>query len=406
MSIHYEFPIIRHIDDLLPHLDDKSFAIREKDCGNTYINYLRMGSETFPFVEGSQAERLRAVMRREARGIAFNTSTGVLVSRPFHKFFNVGENEQLTLEHIGFHRPHVIMDKMDGSMVRPIPTTDGLRWGTKMGCTDTSNIAEAWLVDKPHYRKFALRIMSLGMTPIFEFVSLENRIVVRYDESNMVLLAIRNNLDGTYMDIQSMRLLAEEAGIPAVNTYPSISGNPSEYFEALKVSEDLDEGVVCRFPNGHMCKAKTDQYNVLHRIKDQASTERNLILGILSQEVDDLIPMLDVHDGDKLRAFIDEFWIWVDSFTGDIQDIYDTARRDYETKRDFAIGASHWPHDARSIVFTLWDGKSVDAKEHAMKMVNSALTSETKWAEFRASLGGSSGLTRVTFNWLGKEGAE
>ena len=112
MSMHYLFPRLTNIDQVLPHIDEASFRVSEKDSGHTFINYVRMGPETFPPVLGSREDRLRAVIRRECRGIAFDTDTGKLVSRPFHKFFNAGENEHMTIGHMGFHMPHVLMDKV------------------------------------------------------------------------------------------------------------------------------------------------------------------------------------------------------------------------------------------------------------------------------------------------------
>lgn len=406
MSIHYEFPVIEHIDDVLPHIDDKSFKVIAKDCGNTYINYVRMGSETFPPVLGSEAERLAARVRRECRGIAFNTETGKLVSRPFHKFFNVGETEHLTFEHLGFHREHVVMDKMDGSMLRPIPTPFGLRWGTKMGITDVGNLAETWIEQHDKYRKFALRMMAAGRTPIFEFVSPENRIVARYAEPNMVLLAVRHNTAGTYMSSDTMRVLAEEYGIPVVKHFDPVEGDPETYFELIRASDDLDEGIVIAWSNGHRAKAKTDQYTTLHKIKEKASTERNLILAILEQEVDDLLPLVPEEEAAGIMGFADEFWGWVDSLADDIGGLHEYARATYQSKKDFAVATQDWERVSRSCVFTLWDGKEDTPRDLALSMIRTGLTSETKWAQFRESLGGATRLQKPTMVWHDKEGNE
>jgi RNA ligase len=407
MSVHYEFPYIENIDDIFPHLDDKSFSVKAKDCGLTYINYLRMGSETFPPVMGTEPERLRARMRREGRGIAFNTKTGELVSRPFHKFFNVGEAEDLSYEHLGFHRPHVVMDKLDGSLLRPLPTEFGLRWGTKAGITDVGNLAEKWIDDHAKFRKIALTCMAANQTPIFEFVSPENRIVARYNEPDMVLLAVRDNLTGLYMDYDNLVLMAQDFGVSVVRQFDPVEGDPAAYFDTLRASDDLDEGIVIAWPNGHRAKAKTDLYTTLHHIKEKASTERNLIRAIFTQDIDDLLPLVPEKDSEAIRAFVDEFWHWMDSLIQDIKDIYAQATSEYETKKDFAIGTKDtWPHIARSIVFTKWDKKVGTSRELAEQMVQNALTSETKWAEFRESLGGATRITKPTMKWEAKEDTE
>lgn len=407
MTVHYPFPIIDHIDDILPHLDDKAFGIKAKDCGLTYVNYLRMGSDTFPPVAGDEQERLRAAMRREGRGIAFNTKTGALVSRPFHKFFNVGESEDLTIERLGFHLPHMVMDKMDGSLLRPLMTEYGLRWGTKAGITDVGNLAEVWLSDQAKYRDLAMTCIAEHMTPLFEFVSPENRIVARYDVPDMVLLAVRNNFTGQYMDYDTMKVFAGHFGVNVVRQYDPVEGDAESYFSALKASDDLDEGVVIAWSNGHRAKAKTDLYTTLHKIKEKASTERNLILAILAQDVDDLIPLVPAEESAAIRAFVDEFWLWIDSLSEDIGGLHEVARATYATKKDFAIETAHvWAHVSRSCVFALWDGKVDTPREMAMKMVEAGLSSETKWGQFRESLGGSTRLTPPTMRWNTKEDKE
>ena len=87
MTLHYPFPTIMTIEDVLPHIDNY-FRVVKKNDGYTYINYSMMTPAVFPPVEGTDEERLKASIRRECRGITFDTKTGQIVSRPFHKFFN------------------------------------------------------------------------------------------------------------------------------------------------------------------------------------------------------------------------------------------------------------------------------------------------------------------------------
>ena len=397
--IHYPFPKVTHIEDVLPHIDDKSFKVIEKECGNTYINYVRMGPETFPPIIGSPEERLSAVIRRECRGISFNTESGLLSSRPFHKFFNVCENEYLTIPKMGFYMEHHIMDKVDGSMIRPVHTPWGLRWGTKMGVTDTANFAETWLMDKPQYRKFALNCQGKGLTPLFEYYSPENRVVHDYGERNMVLLAVRDNNTGLYHSYQNIVAIGQHYGIPVVELHPGQVDDAERYIAGVKASTTIPEGVVIMWPNGHMGKLKTDAYNVKHRVKEAGRTERTLILAILNSEVDDLLAMLPEEDRKEVDDFIREFWRWTDALALNIATVYSTARETYETKKDFACATTDWRRMERACVFALWDGKAEDADEMARNLIDAALVSETKWEEFRETLGPAA----PDFNWEGDD---
>jgi hypothetical protein len=95
MALHYDFPVIHNISDVLPHIDTKNFRVVEKD-ELTFINYAKMGTDPFPdILPGNTAEaNLSAAVRRECRGIAFYTDGGEIASRPFQKFFNAGERAE------------------------------------------------------------------------------------------------------------------------------------------------------------------------------------------------------------------------------------------------------------------------------------------------------------------------
>jgi RNA ligase len=201
----YEFPKLQHLDEVRAVVKDaKEFIIAEREWGFV-VNYLVSGPDTFPGVHtagGSprmRAEATRAkAIRRECRGLIFDKS-GQLISRPYHKFFNVNERDETQIDRIDLGQPHVILEKLDGSMVRPVPIGDAYRLGTKMGVTDVSMQAEVWLVDHPNYDQFIRECLSNGLTPIFEWVSRKQRIVIDYPEDNLILTAIRNNFTGEYL---------------------------------------------------------------------------------------------------------------------------------------------------------------------------------------------------------------
>ena len=89
----YDFPVINNYSDVEPFIDD-CFIVKEKN-GVRFINYKNMSPETFPPVVD-----YGTAVRREFRGIAFDVETGSVLSRPFHKFFNMNERpetEDLTL---------------------------------------------------------------------------------------------------------------------------------------------------------------------------------------------------------------------------------------------------------------------------------------------------------------------
>jgi hypothetical protein len=78
MTLHYEFPIIRHIDDVLPFIkDDRAFIVTKRDWG-TVVNYTMAGNNTFPTVTDKAS-----AIRRECRGMIFDLN-GKLIARRYH----------------------------------------------------------------------------------------------------------------------------------------------------------------------------------------------------------------------------------------------------------------------------------------------------------------------------------
>jgi hypothetical protein len=126
MALHYDFPVIHNISDVLPHIDTKNFRVVEKD-ELTFINYAKMGTDPFPdILPGNTAEaNLSAAVRRECRGIAFYTDGGEIASRPFQKFFNAGERADMPLADIQISRPHYNLNKLDGSRLLPSSASSG-----------------------------------------------------------------------------------------------------------------------------------------------------------------------------------------------------------------------------------------------------------------------------------------
>jgi len=60
-------------------------------------------------------------IRRECRGLIFDAKTGELLSRRFHKFFNINEKEESMLENMtDLSGGHIILEKLDGSMIGTI----------------------------------------------------------------------------------------------------------------------------------------------------------------------------------------------------------------------------------------------------------------------------------------------
>jgi RNA ligase len=204
-------------------------------------------------------------------------------------------------------QPHVIMEKMDGSMIRPILIDGYMRLATKMGVTDVAMQAEAWLAAQdPSLNDWLRFYMNEGYTPIFEWVSPFNQIVLAYEEADLVLLAIRENVTGRYLDLDE-EMTEIRCPFTVVPRYGSMDGNIVDYIDRQRGKEGR-EGDIIRFADGHMLKVKNDWYVRIHKTIDRVKFDRNIVDLIINENVDDVIPMLPHEQVARIRDFETCFW--------------------------------------------------------------------------------------------------
>lgn len=338
----YEFPHITNISQVLPLIKDKpEFIVAVKEGGYTVINYVVQMSDTFPPVEthgGSakmrvEASRAKAILR-ECRGMVFNTATGEVLARRYHKFFNVGEKDETQINKIDFDEPHVILEKLDGSMITPIFTDAGLRWGTKMGVTDVALPVEEFVKTHPEYERLAIDENQWERTPIFEWCSRKQAIVIDHPVDRLVLTAIRNNKTGLYASYRDMKVIGEAFGIPVVEAY---EGTIENMQALLDYTRDLVgiEGFVVRFDSGHMLKIKAEDYVRKHKAKDMIGREKNVIEIIANEKADDVKGFLDEKDLVRFEEFERKFWDGVKNTVDELRQMRALAY--YPDRKSYAV---------------------------------------------------------------------
>lgn len=342
MTVHYEFPCMQWWHTAAKHFEgNENFVIVDK--GEYFVvNYVRAGKETHPEVTDYRTAALR-----EGRGLIFCSKTGQLLSRPFHKFFNLGEREDLVPD---FSRPHVILTKLDGSMVRPIVLESGVRWGTKMGITDVSMQAEEFVATRPQYESLARALHNEGYTPIFEWCSRKQRIVVDYPEDNLILLAVRDNFTGKYADRNSLEQTADIWEVPLVSIIDTSDMSTDDLVMFVRSMSGM-EGVVIQFDDGHMVKIKADEYVSLHRAKSLLDNERDVVGLVLDEKVDDLLPLLPNSDRRRLRKFEVDIWLDILKFQSTVNGLLKHCADHNISRKEFALNSNDIEPMLRAAVF-------------------------------------------------------
>lgn len=364
--MNYEFPLIRNISDVLPAITGRDeFVVAEKE-GYTVINYNVMMADTFPDVLDSsdlranhdhfEIENLHARLRRECRGIIFDSKTGDILRRPFHKFFNVNEREETQDHVVDLFRPHAILEKLDGSMIAPFLVNGEMIWGTKMGATDVAKPVEEFVKNNRKYEEFRYLIGS-GFTPIFEWCSRKQRIVLDYKEDQLILTAVRDIKTGAYVSYDQLYDIANTYGVPCVRAFEPQT-DMKAFLEYVRDLEDL-EGFVVRFDDGHMLKLKCHWYLQIHKAKEAILQDRNIVELILDEKLDDVKSHLPAEDRVRLSQFEFDFNIEVASACMTIESILDGIAEDGVDRKTFALEiAPNFNHFMRAAVFSCWDDKS------------------------------------------------
>lgn len=370
--MNYEFPRITNISDVLSAIEGRDeFVVAEKE-GYTVINYNVMMADTFD-----------CNIRRECRGIIFDSETGEILRRPFHKFFNVNEREETQDHVVDLSRPHVILEKLDGSMIAPFRIDRQTIWGTKMGATDVAKPVEEFVKSNPVYEDFALGLLTGECTPIFEWCSRKQRIVLDYPEDRLILTGIRENESGEYWTHTEMREYAEIFGIPVVRAFEPQT-DMKAFLEYVHDLEDL-EGFIVRFDDGHMLKLKCHWYLQIHKAKEAILQDRNIVELILDEKLDDVKAHLPQEDRDRLTYFESQINSRILDRAAHLSDAVVREQLAFGDRKYFAINrAQEYNSYSRAIVFSLWDDNSY---ERALMLVRNTvrknLTRTTKYEDLR-----------------------
>lgn len=326
------FPVIRHINDILPYIQDASEILVADKGDYIVINYQVVMQDTFP--EGND---IKALMRRECRGLLFDKETGQIIRRPYHKFFNVNERSDSHQSKINFANKHCVLDKLDGSMLSPFICKGNIHWGTRMGVTDVADQTQQFLALHPEYNTMCVLLIQNGHTPMFEWCSRKQRIVLDYGhEDQLVLTGIRNMITGEYWDKFQEDNLASMYGIPTVRSFES-KNNIQELIEHTRGLENT-EGFVIRFENGDMFKIKCDWYCQLHKTLEHIVHEKDVIRLILDEKLDDVKAILPEDRIKSLDKFSNILYAGISALTNKVVwstiELYDNHNG---SRKDFAL---------------------------------------------------------------------
>ena len=238
-------------EDLQAGLEAKLISIRKADDGQRIYNYSNLAM----FTPGAWDNP--AVM--VCRGLITDTD-GNVVARPYTKFFNSNQPEAL-ISLPDLESPVEVTDKEDGSLAILHYAANGeLRVATRGSFqSDQAIAATEWV--RTSQAGLAVELPE-GFTPLFEWVGPDNRIVLSYDENELILLGGVDISSGTYYGpIETAKRINWTGKQAKTFTYKTLQ-------EALDAEDrDSAEGFCVRFTDRpHIVKVKQADYVALHKI--------------------------------------------------------------------------------------------------------------------------------------------
>jgi len=163
-------------------------------------------------------------------------------------------------------------------------------------------------------RHHALERFDRNTTYVFELTGPENRVVVKYDEPKLTLIAMRDNTTGEEVDI------SDDAKVRARSMYPwqtrtwprpqtwKLNNAPALLAFVSTASPDKLEGAVVCDSKFRRVKVKNKAYVIAwHAIDTVTLSKRSVIEAIVNESIDDVIPLVSSNLAEEIIGIRDAY---------------------------------------------------------------------------------------------------
>lgn len=284
---------------------------------------------------------MREQLVQQCRGIILDEDENWrCVSRPFDKFFNMGDPNAATFDW-KFARIH---EKLDGSLM-VLYNYRGIWHVASSGTPDASGEVNGfgftfkelfWRVWNE--RKYQLPLLA-HITFMFELMTPYNEVIVRHPENRLVLIGARQRDTGLYEPLHRFDGWGWE--VNKMLSWQSLADLMKFNFDPMKM-----EGYVVSDAEGNMVKLKHPGYVIAHQLKGSFSP-RMVIEAVRSGDFAEIVAtfpewrddfMVVKNTYDKLANRITGVWL---------------ATKDTPVKKDFALKVKALPFSG--VLFGLYD---------------------------------------------------
>lgn len=335
--------------DELDRLVAAHYITRREDETGRYLLY--------NYTEKATYDRVWTPETRQCRGIVTDLH-GEIAARPFDKFFNVDESEDTHLDMLlGRAGAVEITDKLDGSMIAVWYHDHSWHTSTRGSFTSSQAQAAAWWLAAR-----ARRMVDVleGFTLLCEWCAPDNRVVLKYDTADLVLIGARLTSTGTDLHYSELVHLANLADL---HITPRQTG-ALDALVAARVSTIGCEGWVARWPDGFRVKIKTEDYLRLHRLVSgfSAARVRDVLLTAKDAWQSYLTDLPEEFRAEAERM-ASVMWDAADARLNALQAAYvRLAPLTTESRKAYALAVQQEPAIDRPYLFSLLDGKPIAEK--------------------------------------------
>lgn len=249
------------------------------------------------------------------------------------KFFNLNQVESTQYDKLKDKKIVSVTIKEDGSLIGVMELPNGQIFTKTIGSFDNeqTNGAMKILNSNEKLKNFCKTCLEEDYTPIFEYVSWDNRIVLKYSKPELRFIGVRNNSDGIF--IPGYKFPHKYIGTRVIKNIEKITLD--ELINMAKESKDK-EGWVVEFEDGQMIKIKTDWYFNMHSIRtENIFREDYVIKNYLEQKLDDILSQLDKEEDKDAFKFIDKVKLAVNNYIKvidrEIEKLKDIYKNEYDS---------------------------------------------------------------------------
>jgi hypothetical protein len=316
------------------------------------------------------------------RSLVINKETSEVLSSGWPKFFNYGEKPDLYPD-LNNHSDWIIQEKLDGSLLIVDYVNEKFNMRTR---GSVSHLSQDNHKDFELLKEYYPNIVSFleknnHLSLLLEIVTPNNVIVIRTPMVQFYLLGAIDKKTLIPLSLKEIQNISQELKIPMPEIY-SFDGLEN----TIKIVKEWKgkEGIVISYNNNkNRIKIKSDWYCLIHKIKSQLNSEKNLI----EYYIDQNMPEYD----DFYNIIKNNFdWELAEQMKSEIIRISDAGKKVkiliegmknfvktlniYSSRKEKAdiIMQNFSKNQRSSIVFSLLDGKELN-KEHFKKLIYQVL---------------------------------